>query len=144
MSTFGHTVTVDRPVHEVYELWSRFESHPDFMDGVEQVDAVSDRRSHWTVRVAGVEREYDAAVTRMRQDDLIEWNTVDGPTQHGSVSFTEVDDDATMVTLTVTFEPEGVTELLGDVSGVVAGSVERSLEGFREYAEAQPRAAGSP
>jgi uncharacterized membrane protein len=42
MSTYEHTVIVERPVRVVYNQWTQFEKYPDFMDDVEQVQQFTD------------------------------------------------------------------------------------------------------
>lgn len=135
MSTHEHSVVVDRPVRVVYDQWTQFEQYPDFMDNVETVRQLSDTMTHWKVRVGGVEREYDATITEQRPDEVIEWHTVDGPDQGGMVSFAPLDTDHTRVTLRMMFEPEGFTENVGDMAGVVSSSVEHSLERFKDFIE---------
>jgi uncharacterized membrane protein len=135
MSTHEHTIVVERPVSDVYDEWTQFEKYPDFMDNVENVQQSGATMTHWKVRVGGIEREYDAAIIEQRPDEVIEWHSVDGPDQGGMVSFAPVDDTRTRITLTMVFEPEGLTENVGDTFGVVSASVEHSLERFKDYIE---------
>ena len=137
MSTHEHTIVVERPVSVVYDEWTQFEKYPDFMDNVEKVQQSGATMTHWKVRVGGIEREYDAAIIEQRPDEVIEWHTVDGPDQGGMVAFAPVDDARTRITLTMVFEPEGLTENVGDTFGVVSASVEHSLERFKDYIEQQ-------
>ena len=67
MSTYEHTVIVERPVGVVYNQWTQFETYPDFMDDVELVQQSTETMTHWKVRVRGVPREYDAAITYLHQ-----------------------------------------------------------------------------
>lgn len=143
MSTHEHTIVVDRPVRVVYDQWTQFETYPEFMDNVEDVEQLNDTLTHWKVRVGGVEREYDATITDQRPDEVIEWHTVEGPDQGGMVTFTPVEDDRTRVTLRMLFEPEGLTESVGDAVGVVSASVERSLRNFKDFIEDEGSPTGS-
>ena len=135
MSTHEHTIVVLRPVRVVYDQWTQFERYPDFMEDVEHVEQLDDTMTHWKVRVGGVAREYDAAITEQRPDEIIQWHTVSGPDQGGMVSFDAVDDQRTRVTLRMMFEPEGVMENVGDLAGLVSDSVEQSLENFKAFIE---------
>jgi uncharacterized membrane protein len=135
MSTHEHTIVVDRPVRVVYDQWTQFESYPDFMENVERVEQLGDTITHWKVRVGGVEREYDAAITEKRPDEVIAWQTVEGPDQSGMVSFVPVDPDRTRVTLQMDFEPEGLVENIGDAVGAVSSSIEHSLLRFKDFIE---------
>lgn len=135
MSTHEHTVVVGRPVRVVYDQWTQFERYPDFMENVELVRQLDATMTHWKVRVGGVAREYDAAITQQRPDEIIQWHTVNGPDQGGMVSFDPVDNDHTRVTLRMMFEPEGITENVGEMAGLVSESVEHSLENFKDFIE---------
>lgn len=140
MSTHEHTIVVERPVTVVYDEWTQFEKYPDFMDNVQSVKQSGATMTHWKVRVGGIEREYDAAIIEQRPDEVIEWHTVDGPDQGGMVSFAPIDEARTRITLTMVFEPEGLTENVGDTFGVVSASVEHSLERFKDYIEVRDAA----
>jgi uncharacterized membrane protein len=135
MSTHEHTIVVDRPVSVVYDEWSQFENYPEFMDNVENVKQLDATTTHWKVRVGGIEREYDATVIERRPDEVIEWHTVDGPDQGGMVAFAPIDDSRTRITLTMVFQPVGLTENVGDTFGAVSAGVEHSLERFKVFIE---------
>jgi uncharacterized membrane protein len=57
MSEQKATVTVNAPVHQVYELFSHFNDFPKFMSYVKEVTYKDDQTSHWvgfrTIRSAG-------------------------------------------------------------------------------------------
>jgi uncharacterized membrane protein len=135
MTTHEHTVVVERPIMTVYAQWTQFESYPEFMDNVSSVEQLDDALTHWKVSMAGVEREYDAQILEQRPREVIAWESLSGPRQSGRVSFASLDPDRTRVTLRLDFEPHGVTENVGEVLGVVASSVEGSLERFKDYIE---------
>ena len=143
MSSHQHSVVVDRPVRTVYDQWTQFEKYPDFMDNVELVHQVGDTMTHWKVRVGGVEREYDATITEQRPDEVIAWHSVAGPEQGGMVTFDPLEPERTRVTLRLDFEPEGLTENVGDAVGVVSSSVEHSLVRFKEFMEQRWTPTGS-
>jgi uncharacterized membrane protein len=143
VSSHQHSVVVDRPVRTVYDQWTQFEKYPDFMENVEMVRQLGETMTHWKVRVGGVEREYDAAITEQRPDELISWHSVAGPEQGGMVTFDPLEPDRTRVTLRLDFEPDGFTESVGDAVGVVSSSVEHSLERFKEFIEDRGTSTGS-
>ncbi|MEO3747749.1 SRPBCC family protein [Plantactinospora sp. B5E13] len=73
------TVTINRPVDEVYRFWRDFENLPRFMYHLESVRADGDGRSHWTVRAPGGRRvEWDAEIVEDRLSELISWRSVKG------------------------------------------------------------------
>jgi uncharacterized membrane protein len=143
MSSHQHSVVVDRPVRTVYDQWTQFEQYPDFMHNVELVKQLGDTMTHWKVKVGGVVREYDAAITAQRPDEIISWHSVAGPEQGGMVTFDPVEAERTRVTLRLDFEPEGFTENVGDAVGVVSTSVERAHARFKDFIEQRDGATGS-
>jgi uncharacterized membrane protein len=135
MTSHEHTLVVDRPLQTVYNQWTQFESYPEFMSNVEHVQQVDPAMTHWRVNVGGVQREFDASILDQQPDRLISWASVEGPRQAGIVLFEPEDDMRTRVTLRLDFEPQGLTEKVGDAFGVVSSSVESSLENFKEFIE---------
>jgi uncharacterized membrane protein len=143
MTSHEHTLVVDRPLRTVYNQWTQFESYPEFMTNVDFVRQVDPAMTHWRVSVAGVQREYDASILDQQPDKLISWASVDGPRQAGIVTFAPEDEERTRVTLRLDFDPQGITERVGDAMGMVSSSVEKSLENFKEYIEERDAADGA-
>jgi uncharacterized membrane protein len=129
------SVDVDVPVRTAYNQWTRFESFPEFMSAVERIDQLSDTRTHWVTKIAGVEREFDAEITEQNTDERIAWKTVDGPNQAGVVTFHRIDDRHSRVTLQLDFDPEGFAEKAGSALGIVEGQIKSDLKKFKEYIE---------
>jgi len=86
------SVTVNRPVAEVYGFWRDFENLPRFMSHLESVQVTGERRSHWKVKApAGMSAEWDAELTEDRPNELIAWQSAEGAdvVNYGSVRFLE-------------------------------------------------------
>jgi uncharacterized membrane protein len=135
MASHEHSVVVERPITTVYHEWTQFEKYPAFMDNVEEVRVLDDDLTHWTVSIAGVQREYDAKILEQRDGDVIAWESVTGPEQAGRVSFAMMEPERTRVTLRLDFQPHGITEKAAEAVGVVESSVTGSLERFKDYIE---------
>jgi len=130
-------------VTAAYNQWTQFEDFPKFMDGVEEVTQVGDRHLHWRVKIAGVEREFDATITEQVPDTRIAWKA-GGETKHaGVVDFHKLDMETTRVDLQLDMEPEGLVETVGDKLGVVERRVKKDLERFKELVESQPHPTGA-
>lgn len=142
MTSHEHSVVVERPLMTVYDQWTQFESYPEFMDNVAEVHQVDEAMTHWKVSVAGVEREYDAQILEQRPGEVIAWQSVSGPRQAGRVRFAQLDPQRTRVTLSLDFEPHGLTENVGEAVGAVGSSVADSLERFKEFIEDRGTAEG--
>lgn len=143
MTTAKGSVDVKTYVTAAYNQWTQFEDFPKFMDGVEEVTQIGDRHLHWRVKIAGVEREFDATITEQVPDTRIAWKA-DGETKHaGVVDFHKLDMDTTRVDLQLDMEPEGLVEKVGDKLGVVERRVKKDLERFKELVESQPHPTGA-
>jgi uncharacterized membrane protein len=73
------SVTVDRPVEEVYAFWRDFENFPRFMQHLESVKATDSTHSHWVARgPAGTSLEWDAEIFEERPGQFLAWRSVEG------------------------------------------------------------------
>jgi uncharacterized membrane protein len=83
------TVTVYRPVAELYRYWRNFENLPRIMRHVDSVTVLDEYRSHWVVDgPAGTHFEWDAEIHNEKENELIAWRSLDGDVNHaGSVQF---------------------------------------------------------
>jgi uncharacterized membrane protein len=73
------SITVGRPVHEVYAFWRDFGNFPRFMRHLESVTVVGERRSRWKAKApAGKSVEWDAELTAERENELIAWRSLPG------------------------------------------------------------------
>jgi uncharacterized membrane protein len=138
MSNITETIDVAVPVRTAYNQWTQFESFPQFMQGVNRVEQLSDRRNRWTVEIAGAEREFTTEITEQTPDQRIAWATIEGDSGHaGVVSFHPVDAENCRVHLDMVFAPEGLVEQAGDKLGVVSRRVRGDLERFKQFIEDQ-------
>ncbi|GAA2169747.1 SRPBCC family protein [Actinomadura napierensis] len=137
MSTITESVNVTVPIRVAYDQWTQFEEFPRFMEGVEEVRQLDDTTLHWTVRVAGAVREFDARITEQLPDERVAWTSLEGPTHAGVVTFHRLDDDTTRVTAQMEFAPEGFAEKAGDKIGALNRRVKGDLQRFKAFLEAR-------
>ena len=78
MSNVTEHVDVDVPVRTAYNQWTQFEEFPRFMEGVEEVRQLDDKRLHWNATIAGKEEEWDAEITEQIPDQRIAWTSKGG------------------------------------------------------------------
>ena len=135
MTVVEESIEVAVPVRTAYDQWTQFEDFPQFMEGVEQVVQVTDTRNHWKTDIAGVEREFDTEITEQKPDERIAWHTIDGPKQAGVVTFHRLDETTSKVMLQMEFDPEGITEQIGDKLGIVTSQVKGDLKRFKKFIE---------
>lgn len=135
MSDLTRSIELDVDVTTAYNQWTQFEVFPAFMEGVESVAQIDDRRLHWVVEIGGIRREFDAEITHQEPDRRIAWMSTSGPRQGGDVTFEPLDPHRCRVTLRMVFEPEGMAEQAGDKLGIVPSRAEGDLERFKEFIE---------
>ncbi len=143
MTSVERSITVEVPVRTAYDQWTQFEDFPHFMGGVKEVQQKGDQRLHWIAEIAGVRREWDAAVLEQVPDERIAWAATSGATNAGAVRFEPAGAASTIVHLTLEYEPEGVVEQVGDKLGIVGRQVTSDLERFKALIEDQGYASGA-
>jgi uncharacterized membrane protein len=72
------SVTIYKPVEELYRFWRSFENLPRFMRHLRAVRVIDDRRSHWVAAAPIGEIEWDAEITDERENDHISWHSLAG------------------------------------------------------------------
>lgn len=105
----GRTVSINRPRQELYDFWRDFTNLPLFMENIESVDILDDRRAHWTVRgPANSDLEWDAVLVEDIPGEVIEWRSVEDADvkNSGRVEFRDsTNGRGTIVTVTITYDP---------------------------------------
>lgn len=142
MSVIEKSIDVEVPVSTAYDQWTQFEDFPRFMEGVEQVEQLDDRRLHWRAVIAGVRREWDAEIVDQTPDLQITWHSLDGADHVGTVLFTP-SDAGTKVTLRMDFHPDGLVEKAADALHVVDHRIDGDLLRFKEFIEARRTPTGA-
>src|SRR5919112_4080696 len=136
------SIEVEVPVRTAYDQWTQFEDFPQFMSGVDEVRQVGDSLMHWVAQIAGVRREWDAAVLEQVPDSKVAWAATTGATNAGAVYFQSLSPDRTLVRLNLEYEPEGLVEKVGDFLNVVQRQAEGDLERFKQFIESRGTATG--
>ena len=105
---FGRSVTINKPVGELFAYFRDFANLSSFMQNVERIDVLSDTRSHWVVKApAGRTVEWDARVTDETKDSFIAWTSEDGADvpNSGRIDFRDAGARGTVVTATIAYDP---------------------------------------
>lgn len=118
------TITINRPVHEVYSFWRQLENLPRFMRHVVSVTESSDGISHWVIKTShGKELAWDAQLIEDKPDQMISWESLEGGDvdNAGSVWFTpDPGGRATLLKVVMRYSPPGgklgaaLAKLFGD------------------------------
>ena len=105
---FGRSVTINRPVAELYAYWRDFGNLATFMDNIVEISAIDDKRSHWVVKAPGGRVvEWDAVVTEERENEYIVWAAEEGADvpNSGRIDFRDAGARGTVVTATILYDP---------------------------------------
>ena len=137
MANVERSIDVNVPVRTAYNQWTQFEEFPRFMEGVESVTQLDDRRLHWVAAIAGKREEWDAEITEQTPDQRIAWTNTTGAKNAGVVTFHHLSDTTTRVMLQLDYEPEGLVENAGSALGFVERRVRGDLERFKQFIEAR-------
>ncbi|WP_046245543.1 SRPBCC family protein [Hymenobacter terrenus] len=91
------TFTINRPVAEVYGFWRRLENLPQFMQHIESVEQLDERRSHWKANIPGglLNVEWEAEIVNDEPNLLLAWQSLPGSEvdNAGEVRFLEAPGD---------------------------------------------------
>src|SRR5688500_13289215 len=93
------SIEVNVPVRTAYNQWTQFEEFPRFMEGVEKVKQLDDKRLHWHAKVAGKAEQWDATITDQTPDRTVAWRSTTGTPNGGQVTFESLGGDRTKVTV---------------------------------------------
>jgi uncharacterized membrane protein len=137
MTEAQYSATVDVPLAAAYKQWIDFESFPQFLDAVTNVETTSETYSHWTLSVGRLTREFDAEILEQLPEQRVAWRTIGGDISFsGRAEFEAVDGDSTRVTLTVVWQPSTATERAAAALGADDRTVRMALRSFKQHTEA--------
>jgi len=143
MGRVEHSIDVKVPIRTAYDQWTQFEEFPRFMDKVEEVRQLDDKRMHWRASLAGHTEEWDAVITEQEPDQRIAWTSTTGAKNAGVVTFHYIDPNTTRVMLQLDYEPEGVVETVGSALGIPQKQIEGDLNRFKKFIEARGQESGA-
>jgi uncharacterized membrane protein len=143
MERIEKSIEVDAPLRTTYNQWTQFEEFPKFMEGVEEVRQLDDKRLFWRAQIAGKHTEWEADIYEQIPDSRIAWRSTTGAPNAGAVSFQSIGPERTRVNLVMEYQPLGVVEKVGDALGIVSARVEGDLQRFKKFIEERGAATGA-
>lgn len=143
MSVIVKSIEVNVPVKTAYNQWTQFEEFPKFMEGVEQVKQIDDKRLHWKANIGGKTEEWDAEITEQIPDQRIAWTSKGGAMNAGLVTFSPLGDAKSKLTLEMEYVPNGAVEKTGDALGLITQRIEGDLNRFKDFIESRGRETGA-
>ena len=147
------SITINRPIEDLYRFWRNLENLPQFMSHLESVEKITDTISHWRAKgPADYIVEWDAEIHNEVPNKLIAWRSLEGAdvTSAGSVNFdAAAAGRGTRVTVHMQYSPPG-----GKVGAAVARlfgrdaetEIREDLRRFKQLIEAGevPTTSGQP
>lgn len=105
------SITINRPVQELFEFWRHLENLPRFMHHLESVERITETISRWRAKgPAGYTGEWNAEIINEIPNKLVAWRSIEGAdvVSAGSVHF----DDAgpgrgTRIRVRLQYSPPG-------------------------------------
>lgn len=135
MHTVEQSIEVNVPVETAYNQWTQFEEFPRFMEGVENVHQLDDKRLHWVAKIAGRRHEWDAEIVEQIPEQKIAWRSISGKTNDGTVFFDKSASGKTIVRVVISFAADGMVEKIGDALGMASARIKGDLKRFKDFIE---------
>jgi uncharacterized membrane protein len=147
------SVTINRPVEELYRFWRNLENLPRFMHHLKSVERVTDTLSRWRAAgPGGSEVEWSAEIINEVPNQVIGWRSIEGSdvVSAGSVNFDEAGAGrGSRVRVRLQYSPPGgkvgaaVAKLMGRDP---ATEIREDLRRFKQLIETGevPTTAGQP
>jgi uncharacterized membrane protein len=136
-------MTVNRPRHEVYNFWRKLSNLPLFMEHLEQVTELDNKRSHWVAKLPGYpgKIEWDAEIVKEIEGELLGWNSLPHATINnaGKVEFRDADEHGTELSIVISYRApfgdvgEGIASWL---TPMLKKLIIKDIKGFKRYIEA--------
>jgi uncharacterized membrane protein len=104
----ARSITINRPLAEVFGYFRDFSKLPTFMENVVSIDIYDPLRSHWVVKAPGGRTvEWDARITDEADGRFIAWTSDPGAdvANSGRVDFRDAGERGTVVTATILYDP---------------------------------------
>jgi uncharacterized membrane protein len=102
-------ITINKSPKELYQFWRNLDNLPRFMEHLDSVEVLDDRRSHWVAKApAGMKVEWDAEIINEVENERIGWRSLEGSqiNNAGSVQFKPAPDGrGTEVDVTLKYDP---------------------------------------
>jgi uncharacterized membrane protein len=138
------TMTINKPVEEVYRFWRDLTNLPKVMRHLESVTTTGDRQSHWVAKgPAGMRVEWDAEIIHEEADRVIGWRSLENAevVSAGSVAFREAPHGGTEITVRLQYEPPAgkvgaaIAKLFGEEPSQTIDDDLRHVKQFLETGE---------
>jgi len=132
---------IDKPRHQVYQFWRKLDNLPLFMNHLESVEVLDDKRSHWVLKlpinVAKV--SWEAEIVKDEKDTMIGWSSLPGSIidNAGKVRFRDAENGrGTLIDIVISYQPPagGVGASIAHIlNPVFKNMVDNDVRNFKQY-----------
>lgn len=146
MAIHTASIVVHAPVHDVFQMWTKFHEYPAYLSHVRSVSYIDNERTRWVVNVVG-RHEWAARNDNWIPDRQIGWRSIDGLENSGLVEFSAKANGDTEVNVIIDYTPPA--GLLGHVAEILGAGkkferqLRRDLERFAARLDVKPKPAGA-
>lgn len=135
-------VEVPCPIDQVWSLWETIELMPNWMKWIDSVTIKPEdpELSVWKLASGGFEFSWQSRIVKRVQNQIIQWESVDGLPNRGAIRFYDRGAEGSIVKLTVAYSVPMVIQKLMEglsLSSVVEGALQADMERFKVYAMQQ-------
>lgn len=135
------SMTVNKPVDEVYNAWRQLENLPLFMKHLNSVNVIDSTTSEWKAKIPGGigTVNWKAEILMDKPNELLSWHSLPNSTidNAGKVRFT---DNGTSTNIEVTLSYHAPLGKAGELTAklltpMFKNMLQKDIEGFKEYIE---------
>jgi uncharacterized membrane protein len=121
------TFTINKPRMDIYSFWRKLENLPKFMQHLEKVKELDDKRSTWTAKIPGGigTVSWEAEITEDISGEVISWCSLPGSTvdNAGEVRFKDTSTNGTEVEVKISYRLPA-----GDLGSIAAKLFNPAIE----------------
>jgi len=143
MEMIDQFVDVDADLQKVYNQWTQFEDFPEFMEGIEKVQQLDDKRLHWVAKLSGRQVEWDAEIYEQIPDLMIAWRSLSGQDNEGHIRFERLGHNRTRVHVQFVYEATDDMKKVSNSVDRLSARVSGDLKRFKQFIENRPQETGA-
>jgi uncharacterized membrane protein len=129
------SVDIGAPIETVYNQFTQFEHWPVFMHRVKRASQEDDNEVSFAVKIWGKTKEFTVQIETQRPDERIKWDSTQGMTHHGVVTFHELGPNLTRVLVGFDVDPGGMLEKAARGLRHVKRATRADLHRFKAFIE---------
>jgi uncharacterized membrane protein len=129
---------VGLPVETVYRAWTEYSEWPSYMHRTNGADPdINEEKASLRVteKLWLFTRPFTAEVSEQRPNEIIRWKSTDGVSHVGTITFHELADRLTLISLNIDVAPKGPFEKIGRGTRFAKRAIRGDLHRFKGWVE---------